>query len=157
MICNVSYINRSQYFSVYWNVRNHNLWAVSHLLPIVLMGRGRVHEVGCFLNTNEFQPTVFLLLLLRACILWSIWLVYFMFWISAIWNVQIIVLHYKSDGTASLSFTYKKRQYFAPVVLILKALKSECDKYIYDRLMDGQEDDTYYAWYFLNFHLALIF
>jgi hypothetical protein len=62
-------------------------------------------------------------------------------------KLQVNVLHYKSDGTASLSFTYKKRQYFAPVVLILKALKSECDKYIYDRLMDGREDDTYYAWY----------
>ena len=63
---------------------------------------------------------------------------------------QLNVLHYKNDGTASLSFTYRKRQYFAPIILILKALKSECDKYIYDRLMDGKEDDSYYAWYLFD-------
>jgi len=57
---------------------------------------------------------------------------------------QMIVLHYLSHGAAYLSFTYHKRVYLAPIILILKALKSECDKYIFDRLMAGQEDDTYY-------------
>jgi len=57
---------------------------------------------------------------------------------------QTIVLHYLSHGAAYLSFTYRKRVYLAPIVLILKALKSECDKYIFDQLMAGHENDTYY-------------
>jgi len=54
------------------------------------------------------------------------------------------VLHFLSHGAAYLSFTYRKRVYLAPIILILKALKSECDKYIFDRLMSGLENDTYY-------------
>jgi len=57
---------------------------------------------------------------------------------------QTIVLHYLSYGAAYLSFIYHKKVYLAPIVLILKALKSECDKYLFDRLMAGHEDDTYY-------------
>jgi len=57
---------------------------------------------------------------------------------------QTIVLHYLSHGAAYLSFTYHKRVYLAPIILLLKALKSECDKYVFDRLMAGHEDDAYY-------------
>ncbi|XP_069110170.1 LOW QUALITY PROTEIN: DNA-directed RNA polymerase I subunit RPA2-like [Argopecten irradians] len=54
------------------------------------------------------------------------------------------ILHYLSNGTATLNFTYNKEMFFVPVVFILKALMKVTDKYIYDELIQGKEDDSYY-------------
>ncbi|XP_064598141.1 LOW QUALITY PROTEIN: DNA-directed RNA polymerase I subunit RPA2-like [Liolophura sinensis] len=54
------------------------------------------------------------------------------------------VLHYLSNGTASLSFTYQKEQFFVPVVFILKGLLKVTDKHIYNQLIAGREDDSFY-------------
>ncbi|XP_060076797.1 DNA-directed RNA polymerase I subunit RPA2-like [Ylistrum balloti] len=54
------------------------------------------------------------------------------------------ILHYLSNGMATLSFTYNKEMFFVPVMFILKALLTVTDKYIYDELIQGKEDDTYY-------------
>ncbi|XP_033762318.1 DNA-directed RNA polymerase I subunit RPA2-like [Pecten maximus] len=54
------------------------------------------------------------------------------------------ILHYLSNGMATLSFTYNKEMFFVPVVFILKALVKVTDKYIYDELIQGKEEDSYY-------------
>ncbi|CAH1235901.1 unnamed protein product [Diabrotica balteata] len=54
------------------------------------------------------------------------------------------VLHFVNDGTAKLMFSYQKVLYYTPLCLILKALCNYSDQYIYQRLIQGCEDDTYY-------------
>lgn len=39
---------------------------------------------------------------------------------SRVFSFQTMVLHYLSNGSANLSFTYQKEQFFVPVVIILK-------------------------------------
>lgn len=55
-----------------------------------------------------------------------------------------MVLHYLTNGTAQLKFTYGRELFFAPVVLMLKALRNVCDYYIYSELIKGKEDDTFF-------------
>ncbi|XP_002742157.1 DNA-directed RNA polymerase I subunit RPA2-like [Saccoglossus kowalevskii] len=55
-----------------------------------------------------------------------------------------IILHYLTNGTAMLCFSYSKEQFFVPVVLILKALVDTTDQFIYDELMRGKDKNTYY-------------
>ncbi|XP_060606086.1 DNA-directed RNA polymerase I subunit RPA2-like, partial [Ruditapes philippinarum] len=55
-----------------------------------------------------------------------------------------MVLHYLNDGTAKLCFFYNQELFFAPIVVILKGLMSLPDKYIYDELVKGKEDDSFY-------------
>ncbi|XP_050497615.1 DNA-directed RNA polymerase I subunit RPA2 isoform X2 [Diabrotica virgifera virgifera] len=55
------------------------------------------------------------------------------------------VLHFVNDGSAKLMFSYQKVLYYTPLCLILKALCSYSDQYIYQRLIQGCEDDTYYV------------
>lgn len=54
------------------------------------------------------------------------------------------VLHFINDGTAKVMFSYRKLLYFVPVCLLLKCLLNVTDVYIFKRLMEGMEDDTYY-------------
>ncbi|XP_054714487.1 DNA-directed RNA polymerase I subunit RPA2-like [Uloborus diversus] len=56
----------------------------------------------------------------------------------------MIVLHYLSDGTVKLMFSYKRVLYFVPLMLILKALVNESDYDIYNQLIKGKEEDTFY-------------
>ncbi|CAH1963354.1 unnamed protein product [Acanthoscelides obtectus] len=55
------------------------------------------------------------------------------------------VLHYVTDGSAKLMFSYQKVLYYAPLSLILKCLCNYSDRHIYQRLIQGCEDDLYYV------------
>ncbi|CAL1265847.1 unnamed protein product [Larinioides sclopetarius] len=55
-----------------------------------------------------------------------------------------LVMHYLSDGTVKLMFTYKREMYIVPVMIILKALINEVDYYIYKQLIKGKENDTFF-------------
>ncbi|XP_013402434.1 DNA-directed RNA polymerase I subunit RPA2 [Lingula anatina] len=55
-----------------------------------------------------------------------------------------IVLHYLNNGTANLSFSFRKEQFFVPIMLILKALVDVTDQYIYSELIKGKEEDSFY-------------
>ncbi|XP_056631027.1 DNA-directed RNA polymerase I subunit RPA2 isoform X1 [Diorhabda sublineata] len=55
------------------------------------------------------------------------------------------VLHFVNDGTAKLMFSYQKVLYYSPLCLILKALCNYSDQHIFQRLIQGCEDDTYYV------------
>lgn len=55
-----------------------------------------------------------------------------------------------TDGTAKLMFSYRKNLYFCPLVLILKCLYDYCDQYIYQKLVQGYQEDSYYVEYVHN-------
>lgn len=55
-----------------------------------------------------------------------------------------LTLHYLNNGTAKLCFGVNKQVFFVPIVLILKGLLDVSDKYIYDVMIKGREDDTYF-------------
>lgn len=59
-------------------------------------------------------------------------------------SLQNNTLHFVTDGSAKLAFTYKKATYFVPLILILKCLIDVTDLYIYKALIAGCEDDLYY-------------
>ncbi|CAG5129269.1 unnamed protein product, partial [Candidula unifasciata] len=54
-----------------------------------------------------------------------------------------LTLHYLQNGTAKLSFGLNKEVFFIPVVLVLKGLIDVSDKYIYDELIRGREEDSF--------------
>lgn len=54
------------------------------------------------------------------------------------------VLHYLSNGTMKLMFSFRKAIYVFPIVLILKALIDCPDSYIYEQLTQGIGEDLYY-------------
>lgn len=55
-----------------------------------------------------------------------------------------MILHYLNNGTARLRFFYEKQHVFLPIVMALKALCDVSDQYIYNELIKGKEDDTFY-------------
>ncbi|XP_034948641.1 DNA-directed RNA polymerase I subunit RPA2 [Chelonus insularis] len=59
-------------------------------------------------------------------------------------------LHYVTNGTAKLMFTHRKVLYYAPIIMILKCLLDVPDKYIYNALLRGYEDNLYYKGCILN-------
>ncbi|XP_043275867.1 DNA-directed RNA polymerase I subunit RPA2 [Venturia canescens] len=59
-------------------------------------------------------------------------------------------LHYVTDGSAKLMFSHRKILYYVPLVLMLKCLADVSDKYIYNALIAGREDDVYYKGSILN-------
>ncbi|XP_063243979.1 DNA-directed RNA polymerase I subunit RPA2 [Bacillus rossius redtenbacheri] len=54
------------------------------------------------------------------------------------------VLHYVTDGSAKLMFSYKRILYYAPIMVILKSLMDVSDEYIFKQLTAGVEDNLYY-------------
>ncbi|RZC39794.1 DNA-directed RNA polymerase I subunit RPA2, partial [Asbolus verrucosus] len=60
-------------------------------------------------------------------------------------TVTTNVLHFVTDGTAKLMFSYKKTLYYAPLVLILKCLCDHSDQFIYQNLIQGYQHDSYYV------------
>ncbi|XP_067211558.1 DNA-directed RNA polymerase I subunit RPA2 isoform X2 [Linepithema humile] len=64
-------------------------------------------------------------------------------------------LHYVTDGSAKLAFTYKKATYYVPLVMMLKCLIDVTDLYIYKALIAGYEDDLYYNNCIMNMLRAL--
>ncbi|KAI4456625.1 dna-directed rna polymerase i subunit 2 [Holotrichia oblita] len=55
------------------------------------------------------------------------------------------VLHFVTDGSVKLMFSYRKVLYYAPLILIMKTLCDYTDYYIYKKLMEGCESDLYYS------------
>ncbi|XP_005098273.1 DNA-directed RNA polymerase I subunit RPA2 [Aplysia californica] len=55
-----------------------------------------------------------------------------------------LTLHYLQGGSAKLAFGLNKEVFFVPIVLVLKGLLDVTDKYIYDELTRGKENDTFY-------------
>ena len=56
---------------------------------------------------------------------------------------QTVALHMLSSGGANLRVTINKQEYFLPVVLLLKALRQSSDKEVYQRVLGGNEGDSY--------------
>ncbi|KAL5006288.1 hypothetical protein ScPMuIL_015094 [Solemya velum] len=54
------------------------------------------------------------------------------------------VFHYLGNGTVSVSFHYQKEMFLIPVIFIMKSLIDVTDKFIYDELVKGREDDSFY-------------
>lgn len=52
-------------------------------------------------------------------------------------------LHYLSNGSAMLRFTWRKQEYVIPIMLILKALVSASDKEIFEGVMMQDYDNTF--------------
>lgn len=52
-------------------------------------------------------------------------------------------LHYLSNGSAMLRFTWRKQEYVIPVMLILKALISASDREIFEGLVMQDYDNTF--------------
>ncbi|KAJ8668817.1 hypothetical protein QAD02_000076 [Eretmocerus hayati] len=64
-------------------------------------------------------------------------------------------LHYVTDGSAKLMFTHKKVLYYVPLILMLKCLMNVSDKYIYNALTAGCDNDLYYQNCVLNMMRAV--
>ena len=52
-------------------------------------------------------------------------------------------LHYLSNGSAMLRFSWRKQEYVVPIMLILKALVSASDKEIFEGVMMQDYEDTF--------------
>ena len=52
-------------------------------------------------------------------------------------------LHYLSNGSAMLRFSWRKQEYVIPIVLILKALTGASDKEIFEGIMMQDYDNTF--------------
>ncbi|XP_030029888.2 DNA-directed RNA polymerase I subunit RPA2 [Manduca sexta] len=55
------------------------------------------------------------------------------------------VLHFLTNGTCKLMFSYRKMMYYAPLLLILKCLVDWPDHYIYQQLLQHNKNDLYYV------------
>lgn len=53
------------------------------------------------------------------------------------------VLHYCTNGSAMLRFTWRKNEYMIPIMLILKALVSASDKEVFEGVMMQDYDNTF--------------
>ena len=53
------------------------------------------------------------------------------------------VVHYLTDGNCTLRFSLMKREYFVPVVVLLKAFINTTDREIYEKLTLGDEGNTF--------------
>ena len=54
-----------------------------------------------------------------------------------------ITVHYLNDGTSTLRFAIRKQEFFLPVVLVLKALVDTSDREIYEKIVQGDHDNTF--------------
>lgn len=54
------------------------------------------------------------------------------------------IIHFLTTGRAKMSIEHSKSLFYIDPILILKALTNHTDKYIYERLIQGFEDDQYY-------------
>lgn len=54
------------------------------------------------------------------------------------------IIHFLTTGRAKLSIEHNKAMFYIDPILILKALTNHTDKYIYEQLIHGFEDDQYY-------------
>lgn len=61
--------------------------------------------------------------------------------IIKLYTLQSNTLHYVTDGSAKLMFSYRKVLYYVPLILMLKCLVDVSDIFIYNALTAGCEDD----------------
>ncbi|CAG8483343.1 4694_t:CDS:10 [Diversispora eburnea] len=54
-------------------------------------------------------------------------------------------LHYLKDGNCMLRFVWRKQEYFVPVILFLKSLVETNDKGIFEMLMLGDFENTFFS------------
>ncbi|KAK7111027.1 DNA-directed RNA polymerase I subunit RPA2-like [Littorina saxatilis] len=55
-----------------------------------------------------------------------------------------MTLHYLQSGSVKVCIAYNKQLYYIPLIMVLKALLDVSDKYIYDQLIGGKEDDSFF-------------
>ncbi|XP_054157699.1 DNA-directed RNA polymerase I subunit RPA2-like [Oppia nitens] len=55
-----------------------------------------------------------------------------------------MILHYLTNGTARLRFWYARQPIYLPLIMVLKSLVDVSDKYIFNELTKGKQEDTYY-------------
>ena len=53
------------------------------------------------------------------------------------------VVHYLSDGNCTVRFSLFKKEFFIPVVILLKAFINTTDREIYEKLTMGDETNTF--------------
>jgi DNA-directed RNA polymerase I subunit RPA2 len=58
-------------------------------------------------------------------------------------TTQRNTIHYLTDGNCTLRFTLLKREYFVPVVILLKCFIDTTDREIYEKLTQGDEENTF--------------
>lgn len=56
---------------------------------------------------------------------------------------QSLYLHYLTDGSCMVRFSYRKNEYLIPLVLILKALVETHDMEIMEGILQGDHEDTF--------------
>ncbi|XP_029831423.2 DNA-directed RNA polymerase I subunit RPA2 [Ixodes scapularis] len=61
-----------------------------------------------------------------------------------------MVLHYLTNGTVQVMFSYMKEIFFMPVMMLLKALCDVTDYHIYSELVAGKENDSFYKGCIIN-------
>ncbi|CAG2054314.1 unnamed protein product [Timema podura] len=66
------------------------------------------------------------------------------------------VLHYITDGSAKLMFSFKRNLYFAPIIMILKSLLDVSDEFIFKQLTSGFEENLYFKGYVLSVEVGEI-
>lgn len=54
-----------------------------------------------------------------------------------------ITLHYLNNGSATLRFVLRKQEFLLPVIIIAKALVNVTDKELYDRIIQGDIQNTF--------------
>ncbi|BES88059.1 Hypothetical protein polymerase [Nesidiocoris tenuis] len=60
------------------------------------------------------------------------------------------VLHFVTDGSVRMMFSYQKYMYYAPLIMIIKCLTDMSDEAIFKKIMDGFEDELYMKTCVLN-------
>ncbi|KAL3199144.1 hypothetical protein MRX96_014109 [Rhipicephalus microplus] len=61
-----------------------------------------------------------------------------------------MVLHYLTNGTVQVMFSYMKELFFMPVMMLLKALCDVSDHHIYSELIAGKEKDSFFKGCIIN-------
>jgi len=56
---------------------------------------------------------------------------------------KTVTVHYLQTGSLNLRFSYRKNEYFLPVMLVLKALMDVTDRQIYDHIIQGQSNNAF--------------
>ena len=51
--------------------------------------------------------------------------------------------HSSSNGNVTIGFTHRKEQFLVPIIMILKSLVNQTDLYIFQRLMQGEDDNSF--------------
>eukprot|EP00698_Gefionella_okellyi_P003900 TRINITY_DN13613_c0_g1_i1.p1 TRINITY_DN13613_c0_g1~~TRINITY_DN13613_c0_g1_i1.p1 ORF type:complete len:1144 (+),score=256.01 TRINITY_DN13613_c0_g1_i1:497-3433(+) len=58
-------------------------------------------------------------------------------------TAHLVTLHYLSDGTATVRFQIKKREFLIPAALMMKALCPASDRELYERVCSGDMQNTF--------------